>query len=192
MSAIWNWTAWLLPIGRPNAVRSLAYFTDSSTQPCASPTDSAAIAIRPPSRIDRNCAYPRPRSPSRFSAGTRHPSNDSSRVSDALHPTFEYGADTVKPGVPVGTMIVLISRSPSAPRPLTAVTVTTPLMSVPALVMKVFVPSMTHSSPSSRAVVRVAPASVPPPGSVSPNAPSIRPEHSSGSQRAFCSSVPKR
>ena len=56
MSAILNWIAWLAPIGRPNACRSLAYFTDSSTQPCARPVASAAIAIRPSSRIRRNWA----------------------------------------------------------------------------------------------------------------------------------------
>jgi hypothetical protein len=89
MSAIMNWIAWLRPIGEPNASRWAAYFTDSSTQPCASPTASAEIAMRPSSRIDRNCAYPRPCSPTRFSAGTRQSANDSSRVSEAFQPTFE-------------------------------------------------------------------------------------------------------
>ena len=65
-------------------------------------------------------------------------------------------------------------------------------MSVPELVMNAFVPLITHSSPSSRAVVRVAPASEPPPGSVRPNAPSVSPAHSSGSHSRFCSSVPNR
>ena len=44
MSASLNWIAWFAPIGRPNACRSRAYFTDSSTHPCASPVDNAAIA----------------------------------------------------------------------------------------------------------------------------------------------------
>ena len=47
-------------------------------------------------------------------------------------------------------------------------------------------------SASRRAVVRVAPASEPPSGSVRPNAPRISPEHSRGSHSAFCSSVPQR
>ena len=47
--------------------------------------------------------------------------------------------------------------------------------------MNAFEPLITHSSPSSRAVVRVAPASEPPPGSVSPNAPSVSPAASRGS-----------
>src|SRR6476660_4551303 len=105
MSAILNEIAWLAPIGRPNATRSLAYFTDSSTQPWASPTPRAAIAMRPSSRIDRNWAYPRPRSPTRFAARTRQSANDSSRVSEAFQPTFEYFFDAVNPGVPAGTMI---------------------------------------------------------------------------------------
>ena len=83
------------------------------------------------------------------------------------------GAATVKPGVPDGTMIEEISGLPSALRPVTAVTVTRPVMSVPELVMKHLVPLITHSSPPvETAVVRVPPASEPPPGSVSPNAPS--------------------
>ena len=92
-------------------------------------------------------------------------------------------------------MIDEISLRPSSSTPVTAVTVTSPVMSVPELVMNALVPLMTHSeSPSSdsRAVVRVAPASDPPPGSVSPKAPSTSPLHSLGSHCAFCSSVPKR
>ena len=75
---------------------------------------------------------------------------------------------------------------------MTAVTVTSSVMSVPELVMNALVPSITHSPSSSRAVVRVAPASEPPPGSVSPNAPSAWPLHSRGSHSRFCSSVPNR
>ena len=53
-------------------------------------------------------------------------------------------------------------------------------MSVPAFVMKIFEPSITHSPSSSRAVVRAAPASEPAPGSVSPNAASLRPRREVG------------
>ena len=70
--------------------------------------------------------------------------------------------------------------------------VTKEVMSVPELVMKALDPLITHSSPSHRAVVRVALASDPPPASVRPNAPSRRPVHRSGSQYCFCSSVPYR
>ena len=99
-------------------------------------------------------------------------------MSEAFQPTLEYFFDTVNPAVPAGTMIEEISLRPSAVSPVTAVTVTNVVMSVPELVMNDLVPLMTHSSPSSRAVVSVPPASEPAPGSVSPNAPSASPEHS--------------
>jgi hypothetical protein len=90
------------------------------------------------------------------------------------------------------------SRPPARP-PVMASTVTSEVMAVPALVMKAFDPSMTHSPPASpsrftsRAVVRMPPGmSDPPPGSVSPNAASRSPAHRSGSHRRRCSSVPNR
>src|SRR5579884_2760490 len=78
-----------------------------------------------------------------------------------------------------------------SPSPVSAVIVTQAVMSVPALVMKIFEPSITHSPSSSRAVVRVAPASDPAFGSVRPNAASFLPEARSGTHCRFCSSVPK-
>ena len=72
-----------------------------------------------------------------------------------------------------------------------AVIVTQAVMSVPAFVMKIFEPSTTHRPSRSSAVVRVAPASEPAPGSVSPKAASFFPAASSGSHCCFCSSVPK-
>jgi hypothetical protein len=96
----------------------------------------------------------------------------------------------VKPGVPDGTRIAEISFEPSGFVPVTAVTVTSTVRSVPELVMNALEPLITHSPSSSRAVVRVAPASEPPPGSVSPNAPSASPVHSRGSHSCFCSSEP--
>ena len=112
-------------------------------------------------------------------------------MSEACQPTLSYGAATVKPGVPVGTMIVEISLRPAC-SPVTAVTVTKPVMSVPELVMNCFEPLITHSSPSSRAVVRVAPASEPASGSVRPKPAERPPGGEFGQQRAFCSSVPNR
>ena len=70
--------------------------------------------------------------------------------------------------------------------------VTHPVISVPALVMNCLAPSITHSPSSSWARVRVAPASEPASGSVSPKAASLPPEHSAGSHSDFCSSVPQR
>jgi hypothetical protein len=90
--------------------------------------------------------------------------------------------------VPAGTTMALIS-----PCPVRAVIVMMLVMSVPELVMKALAPSMTHSpaDPSSSALVRVAPASLPASGSVRPKAPSLRPAQRSGSQVWRCSSVPK-
>ena len=76
--------------------------------------------------------------------------------------------------------------------PVRAVIVTQAVMSVPALVMNIFAPSITHSPSRSSAVVRVAPASDPAPGSVNPNAASFLPDARSGSHSCFCSSVPNR
>ena len=78
-----------------------------------------------------------------------------------------------------------------SPSPVTAVIVTHDVMSVPAFVMNIFEPSTTHAPSSSRAVVRVAPASEPAFGSVRPNAASFFPDARSGSHCRFCSSVPK-
>jgi hypothetical protein len=72
-----------------------------------------------------------------------------------------------------------------------AVIVTQPDMSVPAFVMNCLAPSITHWPSSSRAVVRVLPASEPASGSVSPNEASRRPLQRSGSHCCFCSSLPK-
>lgn len=88
-------------------------------------------------------------------------------------------------------MIEEISGRPAAV-PVTAVTITSEVISVPELVMNALVPSMTHSSVSGSmtALVRVPPASDPASGSVSPNPPSARPATRSGSQRWRCASLP--
>ncbi len=62
--------------------------------------------------------------------------------------------------------------------PVSAVIVTQPLISVPALVMNIFEPSITQLPSSTRAVVRVAPASEPASGSVRPKAARRSPEAS--------------
>ena len=86
----------------------------------------------------------------------------------------------MKPGVPAGTMIALISGRPSSRVPVRAVTVTRLVMSEPELVMNCLAPLTTHSSPTSSALVRVAPASEPAPGSVRPKPASASPATSAG------------
>ena len=61
-----------------------------------------------------------------------------------------------------------------------------------ALVMNVLLPLSTSSSPRRATVVASANASEPLSGSVIPWTPMIDPSHMPGSQRAFCSAVPKR
>jgi hypothetical protein len=107
-------------------------------------------------------------------------------VSDARQPSFFIGFEISYPGVPFGTMMLEIS-----PSPVSAVIVTHALMSVPALVMKIFEPLITHRPSRKSARVRVAPASDPAPGSVSPNAASPFPDARFGSHSRFCSSEPK-
>jgi hypothetical protein len=89
--------------------------------------------------------------------------------------------------VPFSTTRFEISSSP-----VRAVIVTPQVSSVPAFVMNILEPFTTQASSRSSAVVRAAPASEPASGSVSPKAASRRPDARSGSQRAFCSSEPKR
>lgn len=100
----------------------------------------------------------------------------------------------MKPGVPVGTMMVDSSFEPSGFVPVTAVTVTSAVMSVPELVMNAFEPLITHSfvASSSTARVWVPPASEPVPGSVSPKPASASPLSSFGNQVACCSGEPNR
>ena len=85
MSASLPWIAWNFEIGLPNARRSFAYASASSSAPWASPTPIAATPMRPMSRMCRNCLKPLPGGPSR-SSGTRQSLNVSGRVSDAFQP----------------------------------------------------------------------------------------------------------
>ena len=63
-------------------------------------------------------------------------------------------------------------------------------LSAPAPVENTFWPLITHASPSRRALVRIAPASDPAPGSVIEIDMRMLPSSSLGSQCARCASVP--
>ncbi len=86
--------------------------------------------------------------------------------------------------------IVESSGEPFSRVPVRAVTVTSEVISLPELVMNCLAPLTTHSSPSRSALVLVALASEPAPGSVRPKPASAWPATRSGSQRSFCSCVP--
>ena len=94
----------------------------------------------------------------------RAPSNTSSPVVEPEMPIFGSSRATSKPGVPASTTNAEIPGWP-APGSVLAKTVYT--CATDALVMNRFEPSRTYSSPSSRAVVRIAAESEPDPASVS-------------------------
>ena len=89
-------------------------------------------------------------------------------------------------------MIAEISLRPSSRVPVTAVVVTSEVMSVPELVMNCLEPLIRQLPSSSFAVVLVPPASDPAPGSVRQNPARLVPASRPGRYFCFCSSVPKR
>ena len=84
------------------------------------------------------------------------------------------------------------AEMPFLPAVLSVTASTTAVSAMPPFVMKFLEPFSTQWSPSRTAAVRVPPASDPEPGSVSPQQPSFSPRASGGSQRFFCSALPKR
>ena len=117
----------------------------------------------------------------------RAPSNVSSPVVEPAIPIFGSSRATSNPGVSASTTKAEIPVCPASGS-VFANTVYSPATA--ALVMNRFEPSRTYSSPSRRAVVRIAAESEPEPASVRAYAVSISPEASEGRKRAFCSSVP--
>ena len=78
---------------------------------------------------------------------------------------------------------------PLGPGPPVRAKISATVAQVP-LVMNIFAPLRIQSSPSRTALVLRLAASEPVSGSVRPKQASPAPEHRSGSQRCFCSSVP--
>ena len=153
----------------------------------AEATAPTAIDSRSWGRFSIRWAKPRLSVPSRFSAGTRTSSKNSSAVSCALRPTFSRFRPREKPGMPRSTTSRLMPFAPGASGSVRATTITRSALM--PLVMKVFDPLSTHPSPSRRAVVRMPCRSLPAPGSVIAIAVISSPRQKPGSQRCFCSSV---
>ena len=117
MSAILKAIAWLLPIGAPNACALLGV---------ADGLVDAGLRQPDRERGDRDAALVEDRQEVGVAAaalaqqvarsGTRQSSKDSSRVSEACQPTFEYFGATVRPARGIGTRIEEISLRPSSPR----------------------------------------------------------------------------
>src|SRR5215208_4165766 len=83
-----------------------------------------------------------------------------------------------------GMRIAVSSGLPFSRVPVLAMIVTPPVMSVPEFVIHFFDPLMTHSPPTSSAVVRVPPASLPASSSVRPNAQRFSPAAHFGERQA--------
>ncbi len=130
---------------------------------------------------------PRFSSPSRLAAGTRTSVKKISAVSCALRPTLSRLRPRSKPAMPRSTTSSDVPYAAFASGSVLATTMTrSELM---PLVMNVFWPLRTQSSPSRTAVVRIPWRSEPAPGSDIAMAVMISPEQKPGSQRCFCSSV---
>ena len=144
----------------------------------------------PPSKVCSIIFEPCPTSPSRFSLGTLTSSKKSSEVSLARHIILPCMGIALKPGVPFSTITVENIFLPFS-SPETACTVQPFEISEEPLVINIFDPLITHSSPSRTAVVFEPRESEPAPGSVRPKLHRPSPVQSCGKYFCFCSSVPK-
>src|SRR5262249_30636409 len=120
---------------------------------------------------------PQSRSPSRFSSGTSHSSNESSAVTEVRFPIFARSLPTDNPGESRSTMNAEMPLLPAA-RLVEANTMNT--LAIGALVMNILEPLRTHRPDRSSAVVLKAAASEPDDGSVSPKAPTLSADASFG------------
>ena len=93
-------------------------------------------------------------------------------VDDPRMPSLSSAAPTEKPSAFVSTRN---AEMPRCLRDLSVVAKTTAASASWAFVIQALVPLRTHASPSSRAVVDAAPASLPLPGSLRPKQPSFSP-----------------
>src|SRR6266571_1775913 len=81
MSARAKCTPWKLAMGRPNCFRVEVYVRHSSSAPSARPRDRAAMPIRPPSNVCRNCRNPLFTGPRTFSLDRKSTRLNSSHMS---------------------------------------------------------------------------------------------------------------
>ena len=173
----------------PNALRSFVYAIVSAST-CSAP-ETAPIATH-----SRSCwsfciiiMKPPPSAPSRFAAGTRQSSKNSSLVSCDAMPILWRRLPFVNPLRFASTTNIEIPRCAFFGSGSVFAATITRSHSWP-FEMNVFWPFSTQSPPSLTAVVAIAARSEPVPGSVMPSAVTSSPEAQPGSQRCFCSSVP--
>ena len=117
---------------------------------------------------------------------------NSSPVGEACWPILRMGLDWVSPSMPAERMNVSTGRCRgSSTVPSSSFAYTTMVSAYGPLVIHVFEPLSTYSSPSRRAVVRMPPsASDPLSGSVIAQAPTLSSVSRSSPKRSICSGVP--
>ena len=120
---------------------------------------------------------------SRFASGTTTLSKNSAEVTDARRENLRSISGAAKPFMPFSTMN---PRMPSS-----VIAQQMHRSAIAPLVIHIFEPLMTQSPPFFFAWVFMFDGSEPPCGSVRPKQPIFRPRAMSGSQRCFCSSLPK-
>src|SRR5271165_584435 len=182
--------AWNSEMNRPNCLRCCEYLRAASNAPCAVPTESAAMEIRPPSKVRRLSTKPSPSLPSNCDCGRRQLLNRTSPVALARMPSLFSFLPTLNPGTPVSRINAEIPCC-EAVRSVTAMATQT--WAYCALVVNVFPPLSTQQeAPSLTAVERVPAASEPASGSVSDQQPIHSPVANLGRYFCFCSSFPAR
>ena len=158
MSASMNCTPWKSLIDLPNCLRSLVYAIAASSAPWAIPTAWAPMVGRVWSSVCSAVLNPVPGSPMIRSPGMRQFSKYSSVVGDPLMPSLRSLGPTVKPSSSLCTMN---AEMPLAPLSGSLDAITVYQVDLPPLVIHALVPLRIHESPSSRARVRIAAASLP-------------------------------
>src|SRR6266700_2936737 len=189
MSASFHCMAWNSLMAWPNCLRCLEYLSAASYAPCAIPSPSAAMEMRPPSSTRMASTNPLPSMPSKASSGTQQSSKTSSEVSLARSPSLFSFLPGRNPLAPFSTTN---ADSPCVCAVLSVTAITTLTSAYVPLVMNVLVPFNAHPPLARVALMRAPPASEPEPGSVNPQAPSISPVASRETYFFFCSSLPAR
>src|SRR5712692_2917664 len=187
MSASMNWIAWCSAMGFANWTRSFAYLTDSSKAPWAMPTAIAPMPILPPSRIFSAFGNPSFSFPSNAVDGTWQSVRITCDVGLPRTPSLSSTRPIESPGFPRSTMNALIPRFPFVASVIAWIT---KVPATGAFVHRFFVPLRTQPSFDRFAVVSIAEASEPLFGSVSAQAPSLRPLARSGTYLRRWSSFP--
>ncbi len=158
MSASMNWTAWKSAIRWRNCLRSLVYAIAASSAPWAIPTACAPIVGRVWSRVASAVLKPVPSSPMIRSAGIRQSSKYSSVVGEPLIPSLRSLGPIAKPG---SSSCTTNAEMPLAPLSGSVTAITVYQVECPPLEIQHLAPLSTQPSPSRRARVRMAAASLP-------------------------------